>query len=75
MLQNVLFVPLARNKDELTANHEYIPLLTWKFVNDKMAWGVLLLMGGGFALADGCSVSNLYNATGTRLRIGMKNIT
>jgi len=43
--------------DELTATSEYVPLLTWKYTNDKMAWGVLLLMGGGFALADGCAVS------------------
>lgn len=37
----------------------YQPLLTWKIVNEKMAWGVLLLMGGGFALADGCQSSGL----------------
>ncbi|XP_045171477.2 Na(+)/citrate cotransporter-like isoform X11 [Mercenaria mercenaria] len=49
----------AQRTDELTARHAYIPLLTWKYVNDKMAWGVLLLMGGGFALADGCSKSGL----------------
>ncbi|XP_076453197.1 Na(+)/citrate cotransporter-like [Babylonia areolata] len=37
----------------------YLPLLSWKIVKEKMAWGVLLLMGGGFALADGCQVSGL----------------
>ena len=39
---------------------EYIPLLTWRIVHEKLAWGVLLLMGGGFALADACNVSQLY---------------
>lgn len=34
----------------------YTPLLNWRLVNEKMAWGVLLLMGGGFAIADACSV-------------------
>ncbi|KAK7087494.1 Na(+)/citrate cotransporter-like isoform X2 [Littorina saxatilis] len=37
----------------------YEPILTWKIVNERMAWGVLLLMGGGFALADGCQISGL----------------
>ncbi|WAR03034.1 S13A3-like protein [Mya arenaria] len=48
-----------KRSDELTATSEYIPLLSWKYVNDKMAWGVLLLMGGGFALADGCAAIKL----------------
>ena len=49
----------ANTSDQLTANHGYQPLLNWKFVNDKMAWGVLLLMGGGFAMADACTVRTL----------------
>lgn len=28
-------------------------LLTWKAVSTKMPWGVVLLLGGGFALAEG----------------------
>lgn len=52
-----IYLETEKKKDELIANREYVPLLTWKFVNDKMAWGVLLLMGGGFAVADGCEVS------------------
>ncbi|XP_076435049.1 Na(+)/citrate cotransporter-like isoform X2 [Babylonia areolata] len=44
----------------LAASHlPYQPILTWKAVNEKLAWGVLLLMGGGFALADGCQASGL----------------
>ncbi|XP_050409833.2 Na(+)/citrate cotransporter [Patella vulgata] len=38
-------------------NYVYEPLLNWKIVHEKLAWGVLLLMGGGFALADGCQKS------------------
>uniref|UniRef100_A0A0B7APS4 Citrate transporter-like domain-containing protein n=1 Tax=Arion vulgaris TaxID=1028688 RepID=A0A0B7APS4_9EUPU len=37
----------------------YEPILDWATVNKRMAWGVLLLMGGGFAMADACEVSGL----------------
>ncbi|XP_052239315.1 solute carrier family 13 member 2-like isoform X2 [Dreissena polymorpha] len=35
------------------------PLLTWRAVNDKVPWGLFLLFGGGFALAQACKVSGL----------------
>ncbi|KAH3888914.1 hypothetical protein DPMN_012959 [Dreissena polymorpha] len=56
-------------KDEWTATSEYVPLLTWKYVNNKMAWGVLLLMGGGFALADGCATSGLSEWISEKLTV------
>lgn len=31
-------------------------LLTWKVTQKKMPWGIILLLGGGFALAKGCEV-------------------
>ncbi|KAK3776503.1 hypothetical protein RRG08_060219 [Elysia crispata] len=37
----------------------YEKLLDWSTVNARLAWNVLLLMGGGFALADGCERSGL----------------
>lgn len=55
--------------DLLTGKKEYIPLLTWKYANDKMAWGVILLMGGGFALADGCAKSGLSEWMSTKLTL------
>ncbi|KAL5017127.1 hypothetical protein ScPMuIL_006716 [Solemya velum] len=45
--------------EDLLNIENYTPLLNWRLVNEKMAWGVLLLMGGGFAIADACSVSGL----------------
>ncbi|XP_054756074.2 Na(+)/citrate cotransporter-like [Lytechinus pictus] len=35
------------------------PILTWPVIHEKMAWNVILLLGGGAALADGCKVSGL----------------
>lgn len=31
-------------------------LLTWKVTQEKVPWGIVLLLGGGFALAKGCEV-------------------
>ena len=44
----------------------YEKLLDWSTVNARLAWNVLLLMGGGFALADGCEVRT---QTGNRPRL------
>lgn len=31
-------------------------LLDWNIIQSRMAWGVVILLGGGFALADGTEV-------------------
>ncbi|XP_073523934.1 Na(+)/citrate cotransporter-like [Phyllobates terribilis] len=36
-----------------------VPLLTWKVVHKKMPWSIILLLGGGFALAKGSDASGL----------------
>jgi len=43
------------------------PLLTWKQAEHHLPWGVLLLMGGGFAMAHGFSQSGLTNIAGKAL--------
>lgn len=35
------------------------PLLNWDIVHEKMPWNILLLLGGGFALAHGSEVMQL----------------
>lgn len=37
-------------------NTETEPLLTWKKAQDAVPWNIMLLLGGGFAMAKGCEV-------------------
>ena len=39
----------------------YRPILNWQVTNQKVPWGVLVLLGGGFALADASQVKQLDN--------------
>uniref|UniRef100_A0A3Q4BC02 Uncharacterized protein n=1 Tax=Mola mola TaxID=94237 RepID=A0A3Q4BC02_MOLML len=43
------------------------PLLTWQVTQAKMPWNVILLLGGGFALAKGSEVSGLSCWLGAQL--------
>lgn len=42
-----------------TKSTEIKCLLDWPTVSKQMPWGVIILLGGGFALADACQVSGL----------------
>ncbi len=44
------------------------PLMDWQTAN-RIPWGILLLFGGGFALADACRSTGLSDWTGQRLAI------
>jgi sodium-dependent dicarboxylate transporter 2/3/5 len=44
------------------------PLLTWKEVEGRIPWGVLLLFGGGFALAETFTKSGLAGWVGQHLK-------
>jgi len=41
------------------------PLLDWETVHAKMQWGVIMLLGGGFAIADAVKVSLASMRCGT----------
>ncbi|XP_070204151.1 solute carrier family 13 member 2-like [Littorina saxatilis] len=45
----------------------YRPLLTWERIDKKVPWGVIILLGGGFALANGCKVSGLSEWLGHKM--------
>ncbi|XP_022380473.1 solute carrier family 13 member 5 isoform X2 [Enhydra lutris kenyoni] len=42
-------------------------LLTWKVTQEKVPWGIVLLLGGGFALAKGCEASGLSEWMGKQM--------
>ncbi|KAI0241025.1 Solute carrier family 13 member 5 [Lamellibrachia satsuma] len=63
----LLIFALPSRRPSLT--HSGPGLLDWHTVTTKLPWGVMLLIGGGFALADVCKVSGLSAAIGTRLAI------
>lgn len=42
-------------------------LLTWKIVQQKMHWGFVFLLGGGFALAEGSKESGMSELIGEKL--------
>ncbi|XP_075383866.1 Na(+)/dicarboxylate cotransporter 3 isoform X2 [Tenrec ecaudatus] len=49
-------------------NRETEPLLTWKKVQESVPWNIILLLGGGFAMAKGCEESGLSAWIGQQLR-------
>ncbi|XP_028381008.1 solute carrier family 13 member 1 [Phyllostomus discolor] len=46
---------------------DYSPLITWKEFQSFMPWDIAILVGGGFALADGCKISGLSDWIGNKL--------
>uniref|UniRef100_A0A8C0QAE9 Solute carrier family 13 member 3 n=1 Tax=Canis lupus familiaris TaxID=9615 RepID=A0A8C0QAE9_CANLF len=53
--------------DLKASNAETEPLLTWKKAQDTVPWNVILLLGGGFAMAKGCEESGLSAWIGGQL--------
>ncbi|XP_072039412.1 uncharacterized protein [Amphiura filiformis] len=51
-------------------DHIRVPcLLEWEIVSRKMAWNVVILLGGGFALAEACKESGLSEWLGQQFLI------
>jgi sodium-dependent dicarboxylate transporter 2/3/5 len=51
--------PLTESGDEGTTSRRPPSLLTWSFAEARVPWGILLLFGGGFAIASGIESSGL----------------
>jgi len=49
-------------------------LLTWKVINDKLPWNVILLLGGGIALSSGFKASGLsqLGVSSAQLLVGLE---
>ena len=56
------WVPLASSRSSPA-------LLDWRTVHDRFPWGVALLFGGGFALAEAASQSGLSSWVGEQLTV------
>ncbi|XP_025089144.1 solute carrier family 13 member 2-like isoform X1 [Pomacea canaliculata] len=46
-----------------------VPLLNWEVIHKKIPWGLLLLLGGGYAMARGCQESGLSQWIGEKLEV------
>ncbi|CAG9815026.1 unnamed protein product [Phaedon cochleariae] len=43
-------------------------LVSWKIIQQKMPWGLIFLLGGGFAMAEGSKVSGMSHMIAEHLR-------
>ncbi|XP_005180637.1 protein I'm not dead yet [Musca domestica] len=48
-------------------------LITWKFIQSRVPWGLIFLLGGGFALAEGSKRSDMAKLIGQAL-VGLKSL-
>ncbi|KAG8452213.1 hypothetical protein GDO86_004130 [Hymenochirus boettgeri] len=51
--------PWTKTTTKKSNSINYAPLITWKEFQACMPWDICILVGGGFALAEGCEVSGL----------------
>ncbi|XP_029974948.1 Na(+)/dicarboxylate cotransporter 3 [Salarias fasciatus] len=54
--------------DPQASNAPYVPLLSWKKAQDSVPWNIILLLGGGFAMAKACEESGLAAWIGGHLQ-------
>ncbi|CAG7818537.1 unnamed protein product [Allacma fusca] len=72
---SVLFFMIPRNEEFYTALRSrdfkgvtFKPLLEWSFVQKKFPWGVVILLGGGYAMSSGAKKAGLSTWIGQSLK-------
>jgi len=63
----LMLLPVKFGKGEVVNNEREFFLLDWHTVETRMPWGILLLFGGGFALASGFTKTGLSSWIGDQL--------
>ena len=62
----MLFFLISAKPSEMSASPA---LLDWKTTQESVAWGIIVLLGGGFAMAEGTEESGLSAWLGTQLTV------
>ncbi|KAG9475767.1 hypothetical protein GDO78_003928 [Eleutherodactylus coqui] len=57
----------SKEKARASAATESTPMITWKEFEECIPWHIVVLVGGGFALAKGCEVSGLSVWVGQKM--------
>jgi len=68
----LMLLPAQSRKTTVTIDKNEYFLLDWNTVETRMPWGILLLFGGGFALASGFTKTGLAEWIGDQL-IGLSS--
>ena len=56
----IVFALPKKNPFHLTLSRPSPGILTWEIIQHKLQWGVIILLGGGFALSLGVKESGKY---------------
>lgn len=62
------FFSASSSYEELAATKPAPGVVTWKILKEKIPWGLLFLLGGGFALAEGSKATGLSAMIGSSLQ-------
>ncbi|XP_012942313.1 solute carrier family 13 member 5 [Aplysia californica] len=68
MLMTIMLFAIPRNIPRI-GQKLCVPLMEWSYVQQKMPWHLLFLLGSGFALAKGSERSGLSYWLGTQLEV------
>ncbi|CAG9831667.1 unnamed protein product [Diabrotica balteata] len=62
------FIYIFSGNDQIRPKVASTALISWKIVQQKMPWGLLFLLGGGFAMAEGSKASGMSHMIAQHLR-------
>ncbi|CAG9558957.1 unnamed protein product [Danaus chrysippus] len=63
----IKFFTTNASYEELAASKPSTGIVTWNILKEKIPWGLLFLLGGGFALAEGSKATGLSSMIGSSL--------